>query len=856
MAVRDKKHLFIPIPPTSEPFTLSSSGGGSEPEPFSGDRMVHGRRLRQEFIEAIDNPDAGTDAAQTTGTYITFESFPGLELALKSFDPQARGEQPELVAVSEQDTPAGNIQVATVFVPDGKKAYFLKRLDKYVESSDQEKAKHAALIDAIASIRRATIRELWTDAQHLFPTADTTRHWWEVWLRHRDGAELARITAFAEQNSLRTSEHYLGFGDRTVLLVQATVADLTGVFEALDDIAELRRPHDVASLLVELSAFEQSEWVDELRGRLQTAEADAPAVCILDTGVQESHPLLQDSLNAADIHVANPLWPARPSHGHATEMAGLALYSDLHGAIVSAHAVRLRHRLESVKFLPDEGSNDRDLYGAITARSVDRPEIQAPSRLRVFMLAVTAPRHASNMSSEVLSAQAEDGKPTSWSATVDALAYGRSIDDSDPRFTYLDRDQVGRRRLFVISAGNIRDVGSGDDHLARSDVEPVEDPGQSWNALTVGAFTDKDDMSGAPSVFAGYRPLVQKGQLAAVSRTSVSFDRKKWPFKPEVVAEGGNVAVLPGSSTAQTPENLALLTTRLQRQTQGVFTTTRDTSAATAQVASMAAQIMADYPSLRMETVRALIVHSAEWTPAMWDQILSAPNRTERVSRLRRYGMGVPQMSRALYSAADALTLIAESQIRPFEREGNSSAGKVREMNLHALPWPKAELEALGEVDVRMRVTLSYFIEPNPSSRGWTGRYIYPSHGLRFAVRRPQETIDDFRKRINTRARADGEKRLSLSSDSEKRWLFGTNQQQSAGSLHTDVWTGPAVELASKEAVAIYPVAGWWKDRPSQDQSSAGVHYSLIVGIESPSVEVDLWTPVSSAITAAISVEI
>jgi hypothetical protein len=53
---------------------------------------------------------------------------------------------------------------------------------------------------------------------------------------------------------------------------------------------------------------------------------------------------------------------------------------DLQAAVLQTHPAHLRHRLESVKFLPHKGSNDRDLYGAITARSVDRPEIQAGRR--------------------------------------------------------------------------------------------------------------------------------------------------------------------------------------------------------------------------------------------------------------------------------------------------------------------------------------------------------------------------------------------------------------------------------------------------------------------------------------------
>ncbi len=793
---------------------------------------------------------AADTAEDDGGTYVSFISFPGFELALESLESQAKGTQPELVAVTEQETANGFVQVATVYIPDGKRGYFLDRLARYVETASASKPKNAALIEGIQSIRRATIRELWTDPPDQFPSGDKRRHWWEVWLRDGGTSELLRFTAFAQERGLQTSEHYLGFGGRTVLLLHANLVELAEAFDSLDDIAELRRPHDVASVLPGMTATEQAEWVNDLRKRLEAADLQAPTVCILDTGVQEGHPLLSDSLSSNDVHVADQNWQKQPVAGHGTEMAGLALYGDVHAAVVSSQSIVLRHRLESVKLLPDIGENDRDLYGAITARSVDRPEIEAADRLRVFLLAVTVRRP--QVGGTDPARQIEAGKPTSWSATVDALAYGRAIDDSDPKFTYLDREEPRNPRLFIISAGNIRDLDATDDHLQRSDLEPVEDPAQAWNALTVGAYTDKDDMAGAHPDFDGYTPVAPRGELAPASRTSVLFERKKWPFKPDIVAEGGNVALSPDKTDVQTPENLAVLTTRLQTLGQGYFTTTRDTSAATAQVAAIAADLRAEYPSLRPETIRALIVHSAEWTPLMFEKLEAETGKTERVSLLRRYGMGVPDKGRALYSAIDALTLVAEARIHPYEREKNATDGKVREMNLHELPWPNEELEALGETIVRLRITLSYFVEPNPSSRGWTGRYIYPSHGLRFAMRRPEDSVDAFRQRINTRARLPGEKPPALAT--EKGWMFGSDQQHAPGSLHTDIWTGPAVDLASKGAVAVYPVAGWWKNRRNFDQSDQGVDYSLIVSIESPAVEVDLWTPVAQLIAPEITI--
>ena len=347
------------------------------------------------------------------------------------------------------------------------------------------------------------------------------------------------------------------------------------------------------------------------------------------------------------------------------------------------------------------------------------------------------------------------------------MTFGRAIDDTDSRLTYLDRDEPRTPRLFVISAGNINSINPADDHLDRSDLSPVEDPAQSWNSLTVGAYSQHDDMADAPTAFAGYTPIGARGELSPVSRTSV-LHGGDWPFKPEVVANGGNVAASPDKTSADTPPNLGVLTTRLQQLGTGFFTTTSATSAATAQVAAIAASIGAAYPDLTPETIRALIVHSARWTEPMRARFEDRnANKTDLANLLRRYGMGVPDLDRALRSATDALTLIAQARIHPFER--GDGASKVREMNLHDLPWPIEQLESLGEIEVSMRVTLSYFVDPNPSSRGWTGRYVYPSHGLRFATKRADESVGRFRQRINKRARGEGQRVPSPKTEKDGR---------------------------------------------------------------------------------------
>ena len=51
--------------------------------------------------------------------------------------------------------------------------------------------------------------------------------------------------------------------------------------------------------------------------------------------------------------------------------------------------------------------------------------------------------------------------------------------------------------------------------------------------------------------------------------------------------------------------------------------------------------------------------------------------------------------------------------------------------------------------------------------------------------------------------------------------------------------------LAARGFVAIYPVTGWWKELPARDQSEIGARYALLISIETPVDEVDIWTPVA-----------
>lgn len=114
---------------------------------------------------------------------------------------------------------------------------------------------------------------------------------------------------------------------------------------------------------------------------------------------------------------------------------------------------------------------------------------------------------------------------------------------------------------------------------------------------------------------------------------------------------------------------------------------------------------------------------------------------------------------------------------------------------------------------VKMKITLSYFIEPNLAGRASTRPDTYRSSGLRFAMKQRNETDARFRSRVSAAQTKDG----AETEGEGDYWLLGSKAIQ-AGSLHCDLWRGHAIDLAMHDATAVYPVGGWWKSHLGQQR--------------------------------------
>jgi len=795
------------------PYTRPKSGFGEFQTP-PRDRIGHARSIRQGLQSALAQGQAEIEAQPTpdavAGLQFVIESHAGYDLRLESLENRQKGIK--LLHVSQD----GDVQRAVIFVPRTAFGTLSDRVDQYEnDNTAKGRPKNARLVESIERIRLAIAEDLWSDPTP-FPT-DEGPLWWEAWIP-LDGKQPTEIHGalieLAASLGIEVGRRWLTFSERLVTLVKARASDWARSRQLLETVAELRAPVEPAAPYLNLSPVEQADWVNNLKTRIRIAHPNAPSVCLLDTGVNRGHPLLEDSLLEADWQAVDNDWGSADNaenegHGpHGTLMAGTALFGDLGERFRESGTLSLSHRLESIRILPRRGNNDPELYGQITQQAVYLAEVAAPARSRAICLAVTA-KDASGQ-----------GAPSSWSAAVDQLAFGDG----------------GSTRMVLVSAGNIREYTNGYAY-PQSNLDAVgmlDDPAQASNALVVGAFTQRTQLSPG---YAGWNAIAPAGGLAPMSRTSAAWDqgnRSPWPLKPDVVFEGGNL-ITDGSSSVSTCAETELLTTTVSA-TGALLDTNSGTSAGVAQASRLAARIMAKYPSLRAETIRALLVHSAEWTDAMREQV---PGSTKEVvrRRVRTFGYGVPSELRAMSSLSNAVTLVSETAITPYTTGSNGA--KANQMGLHELPWPSDALYALGDVQVGMRVTLSYFIEPNPGRRGRIPRTRYASHGLRFDVLRPGETVEEFRQRVSAAERDDPDADIDTTGES-RDWVIGVNGR-ARGSLQADWWEGSATQLAGSYAIAVYPVTGWWKERSFLGKVDSPARYSLIVSIETPPEAIDLY---------------
>lgn len=676
---------------------------------------------------------------------------------------------------------------------------------------------------AVAPIEAIALADLGDRAGAVFrgeQLIEDRKYWFEIecrggYLRPLVETETSRTEVARQLHRLggpTTFDQFVG-PEQVYFFVNATRAQLEDLVSSTDCIydVELSPP-----ALRDLKLFEDMV-TSELRSfQLEPPPHDAPSVVVLDTGVATAHPLLEKALLPSTSIVPGIDSP-EDSYGHGTKMVGLALYRDL-GAAIEEGRARPTHWVQSARLLvePNAGMAADEHYEAwpvLTLGAVRAAEDADPrTRNRVFALAVTRSMQDPPLDGLVA--------PTLWSHAVEQIAFN-----------------TGHGRLLVVSAGNARTsqlMALAQQYPQLQLSEKIHQPAQAENALTVGAFTERTTMPPGPEYAEG-RPVARNA--GAISPyTSAGVVGADWPLKPDIVMEGGNLALFPGPLPITDVPSLSALTTSHRHARGQPLGLLAMTSEATARAGRLAAEIWTVEPDLRPETVRGLLVHSASWSTAMLRQF---PGRNDRVAAC---GYGVPNEAVARECASGRATIVIEDEMpngiveqvpkkNPPKRAGTklTEPKLCRKVKLYRLPLPE-ELLAGSDPDVELRVTLSYFAEPNKFRRR-----IFHGLDLKWDMQGPQETEAQFLDRINELQRplaTDG-KRKRIASTKTFPWDIGP-KLRSRGTVQSDRWRGKMSSLVGDKLIAICPVLGWWDQR--KELRTKSLKFSLIVSVLGPGV--------------------
>jgi len=830
------------------PYKYPKDARGPEFPIMRRNRAMHGKAILQQLNKIKDQfklnreEPLAQNIVRNDALYVEFFSEYKFPLKFESLS-QENDEDPEfeILSVKQESKPDAEAEKryrVVVMMKEGGVSKFIRKATSYLHDNVTRKGvitnkpKNQPLINNIASIQLATLESFWSDSPEIpFPLVDEVL-WYEVWFRKTTNDELKEQQVLTNLSSIgaEISVQKLDFPEHRVRLVKGSARQLSSSILLLDNLAELRQPQQINNFVLtkNVDYAEQQQWLQDLISRTDVNRNDnSVVITILDSGVNNQHPLLNPFLSDQRLYTYKEAWGTNDSWnngGHGTGMAGLALYGDLAAALATRERIQIFHSLESFKIVHPNDPNDPEIYGSVTEYACSTPFVSFPYNPRIFCLSITDDKIAYY------------GRPSSWSSAIDKICEGSNFEPKSSQ-------------LFIVSSGNVDYLKSGArsaDYPTKNETESIHDPAQSYNAIVVGSYTrmDRLDLRQHP----GRSILAPNGGMSPSNSTSLMW-QNQWPIKPDIVLEGGNLAY-DAFGVWDVP---SLKPTSIDKDFRNyLFIPFGDTSAAAAFASKMAAEIMVAYPSLWPETIRALLIHSAQWTDQMLSDLsFATASQAAKRALLRRFGFGVPNLENALFSAENSLTMIAENRIIPYRLE--KSSVKYNEFHLYEIPWPREVLlNELPDIDVTLKVTLSYFIEPNPGNKRFGPNFPYHSHSLDFKVIKPAEDLSTFSRRIS--AAVQGEDQIDFEGTDEP-WSL-KESLRNRGSIKKDFIKTSGADLATRNFFAIYPKPGWYKTKKILNKYDSTVRYSLIVSIDTDRENINIYAPVLNKMQVQIPIAI
>lgn len=424
---------------------------------------------------------------------------------------------------------------------------------------------------------------------------------------------------------------------------------------------------------------------------------NASNVCVIDSGIQESHRLISLAIDSqcsrsyvdGDISVVDYV----VSSGHGTKVAGAILYPY---SIPKTGTYQLESKIQNARILDNNNRISESKFAPALLEEIkhDYPDT------RIFNLSVTDD-----------SAYISTHMP-SLAASIDKLTHENDI-------------------LFIVAAGNLSEssdiptnpgikeyiqAGQNYPDYLNNNYTKIANPGVSFFAITVGSISSADFED------EDYKAIAGKDFISPFSRTGLGM----WgSIKPDVVEFGGDLAKNKLSFELIKKEELSPeLVNSTIHGANAVGKYSNGTSFSTPKVSYIASRLQVEHPAETAQMYRALIIQSAR----LPEHCFNNPTLND----FRHYGYGIPDVNRALNNTTGRITFIQNGRVGP------------KKADIYQLKIPD-ELKGEGkEFRVLVEVTLAFTAKTRITRKG---SHSYLSNWIEWQSSKYNEGYNSFRNR-------------------------------------------------------------------------------------------------------------
>lgn len=552
------------------------------------------------------------------------------------------------------------------------------------------------------------------------------------------------------------------------------------VFEISEsEVVEMEKGHDEEDI-----QFDQIE--------ISAPSPDSPVVCIIDSGIQEKHILLEpailDDLSINYVEGEETTSDMVAKGGHGTKVAGAVLYGD---EIPETGIHTTSVFLANARVLNKDNLLPRELYPAELMEFI----VDDFDQIKIFNLSINS------------QVSARTTHMSSWAATLDRLIFERDL-------------------LFIVSAGNIPSdsqiptIPGIANHLSMARLYPeylneassrIANPAQSLFSLTVGSVCATDFE---------YDDRISFGKKHDISSFSRSGPGIWNSVKPDVVEVGGDFLKERNSQILSIHDQVSIKVVKTGANRTGFGI---GTSFATPKVTHIAAMAAKTNPGLSSLEYKALVVQSAR----LPDNLLYNPT----AEIMQRFGYGIPNLQRATQNSKYRVTFLATGEVSPYQA------------NLYSLSIPEELKRPGNNFEIMIEVTLTYHANPRRTRKKLKS---YLSSWLSWESSKLGDSFDQFSKRVlkdmgkpdeEAAAEAAGSIPWILSHQGNYGSIKDMKRQDSA--TQKDWAMVSSNQLPSELSFAVIGHKGWEKD------ISQNVPFALAISFEIMGKEIEIYDQIS-----------